>query len=224
MSNIYVISDNKSIKGIYSNYRDAEILANAFINCGYTSICYITNIKLNSCNIIETIKFINNNINIPNNNTCINNIDNIELNNTSKLVNTNQIFNDKVNINEISNNKVNNSEEIITGLMNKKKELVHTLNCIKFNKKKIKDIENEFKSDLELYNKFKTLNLDSEFKIPELFKEKFEIIKLLENSNNLNYYNYVKKLHNYILNTDIIPESDSGLSKTSNQVLEVFDI
>lgn len=72
--------------------------------------------------------------------------------------------------------------------------LQHKINMLKVLKDKIKESECAYEHDLKLYHKFKeNLIDDTKFIIPELFKDKFLILKKLENENKLNCENFVKE-------------------------------
>ena len=85
-------------------------------------------------------------------------------------------------------------------------DLVHKINELKMQKKKIEEDKNAFTSDLQLYkNLLKEKEKRPDFKIPELFESKFKIFSKLEEANTLNYEDYkiewdiVKPKNNYNL-------------------------
>jgi hypothetical protein len=83
-----------------------------------------------------------------------------------------------------------------TKLMNEigqeKLDVNYHINLLKQEKKKIQEKENEYKYDLELYKKFKELKeTNNNFKIPELFVNKYNIFLKLEESNELSFDNFI---------------------------------
>jgi hypothetical protein len=85
-----------------------------------------------------------------------------------------------------------------------KAEILHKINMLKHQKKLLEEEKTTFESDNNLYNMFKKeFETNKEFEIPELFRQKYEIFRRLEESNNLNFDNYkiewdkVKPKNNY---------------------------
>jgi hypothetical protein len=83
-------------------------------------------------------------------------------------------------------------------LAEQKKEIQHKINLLRKQKEILKNLQNEYNYDIKLYDFFKKkTNEDNEFVIPELFKNKYEIMKTLESENKLswdNYYNTYSKM------------------------------
>jgi len=90
-------------------------------------------------------------------------------------------------------------------------DLVHEINELKLKKKKLEEEKNSFNYDLELYKKFnKEIEKSSDFKIPELFTLKYDLIKKLEQSNTLDFDNFKSEW-------DIIkPKNNYDLFKTTS--------
>jgi len=85
-----------------------------------------------------------------------------------------------------------------------KAELLKNLNELKLKKEKLEEFKRIFENDIKLYNMFnENRNKDPNFVIPELFLQKFYIIKELQTENNLNWesynqqYNMIKNSNNY---------------------------
>ena len=76
---------------------------------------------------------------------------------------------------------------------NKKKiiETKHEINMLKLQKNRIEETKYKYIIDLDLYYKFKiNLEEDSNFKIPELFIEKYKLFDKLEKTNKLTCENF----------------------------------
>jgi hypothetical protein len=87
-------------------------------------------------------------------------------------------------------------------------DLVHKINELKMQKKKIEEDKNTYVADLHLYKNFlKEKEKRQDFKIPELFESKFKIFCKLEEANTLNYEDFkiewdnIKPKNNYNLFT-----------------------
>lgn len=95
----------------------------------------------------------------------------------------------------------------------KKKEEIrkkHMENIKQQQKKVIEESRNKYKTDYNLYLKFKDLKeKDEKFKIPELFEKKYEVMKKLDNENNLSWETF---------NTEYKEEDYTGKNKN------VFDV
>jgi hypothetical protein len=85
-----------------------------------------------------------------------------------------------------------------------KADILHKINMLKHQKKLLEEEKTIYESDIKLYNTFKTeLETNKEFEIPELFIEKYNIFKILEETNNLTFdkfkieWDKVKPKNNY---------------------------
>ena len=79
----------------------------------------------------------------------------------------------------------------IIEISQKKNELQSNINKLMLYKKRIDEKQNKYEYDLDLFKKFKILNNDNKnFKIPELFKNKFKLFLKLEKENNLNFESF----------------------------------
>jgi hypothetical protein len=156
---------------------------------------------------------------------------NLDIDKLNKLIDNNptenliyikeQIKNENVNIKDLFNKL--NYDEYKYLLVNKEEkkeeetkkiELVHKLNMLKIEKEKLNEKGNEYKYDLNLYETiFKNKNLDE---IPELFKNKFLIFKILEEKNNINFDDYYELYYNNITKDEI--------KHNDNIINEIFNI
>jgi hypothetical protein len=108
-----------------------------------------------------------------------------------------------------------------TKLMNEigqeKLDVNYHINLLKQEKKKIQEKENEYNYDLELYKKFKELKkTNNNFKIPELFVNKYNILLKLEESNELSFDNFIILYQPEVISTDY----DNMFSAPSHYKLE----
>ncbi len=73
----------------------------------------------------------------------------------------------------------------------KRSELQNSINELKRKKEKMEESKRIFEVDLDLYNKFKKIKqTSSNFEIPEMFTEKYELMEALEKENKLCWENY----------------------------------
>ena len=72
--------------------------------------------------------------------------------------------------------------------------LQHKINMLKLQKERIRESKEIYENDIKLYNKFKKelINIPN-FIVPELFREKFELFKKLDNENRLDWDNFIKE-------------------------------
>ena len=72
---------------------------------------------------------------------------------------------------------------------------------LKVQKERIRESKEIYENDIILYSNFKQKIVNDTFIIPELFKEKFELFKKLDEENRLNWENFVKEyVHSNIYN------------------------
>lgn len=74
-----------------------------------------------------------------------------------------------------------------------KNELHKKMEELKKKKEKIIEMKNMYNSDISVFEAFKKQKSENDkFEIPPIFKEKYRVIKLLKEKNNLNIENYYK--------------------------------
>ena len=99
-------------------------------------------------------------------------------------------FNKKIN--KEQKEKVKKSENY-EKIEKDKNELHKQMEELKKKKEKIFKIKNMYESDLNVYEAFlKKKSKDENFEIPPIFEEKYRVINLLKEKNNLNIKNYYK--------------------------------
>jgi hypothetical protein len=155
---------------------------------------------------------------------------NIVSNNTvNNIVNTPNIDKNLENEDKIRNKMIENLEKNkIKKLLEKKKEILensedfikiqqdkidlkHDINELKAKQKKLKEEEISFKNDVEVYKQLlKEVDKNPEFVIPELFKDKFNLIVKLEHTNNLTFIDFKKEwdIINYYIDFETYTNND----------------
>jgi hypothetical protein len=215
---IYLIEYKNKVIGTYLNYKLAKTyilscLQNNLME-NYAKIliyknnsCYYLDYKIIKLEQNEVLSYEENYGNtyetyLDNNNYDNNNYDNNNYDNNNYDTSYDNNY-------ESTNNTAENSKcniENYYNIINKKSELQHKLNLIKYTKDRIEEAKNVYKVDLELFEKFNTmLELDSTFKIPELFYDKFIIFKKLKEQDNLNFDNFIKNYNNINNSYDYFP-------------------
>ena len=72
--------------------------------------------------------------------------------------------------------------------------LQHKINMLKIQKERIRESKEIYENDIKLYTKFKQEKLkNQQFIIPELFKNKFDLFKKLDDENKLDWNNFIKE-------------------------------
>ena len=107
--------------------------------------------------------------------------------------------------------------KLMNDIGQEKIDVTYHINLLKQEKKKIQEKENEYNYDLELYKKFKELKgTNNNFKVPELFVNKYNIFLKLEDSNELSFDNFIILYQPEVISTDY----DSMFSAPSHYKLE----
>jgi hypothetical protein len=99
-----------------------------------------------------------------------------------------------------------------------KGKLQHEMNILNVQRKKLNEKQNIYDNDLKLFNIFQDKNLDE---IPELFKKKFNIIKNLNEINNLNINSYYDMLNNIEFKNE--ENYDNFEIDTDSEIINDFD-
>ncbi len=82
-------------------------------------------------------------------------------------------------------------KELTKEEVEKKIELQNSINELKKKKEKMEESRRVYEVDIDLYNKFKKIReTNSNFNIPEMFIEKYELFEGLEKENKLCWENY----------------------------------
>jgi len=144
-----------------------------------------------------------------------------------KLCEKNITFLEKENKEEISDHVEIIVEE---SSRQKKKKAInkqndqHNINLLKNQKEKIIESKNKYNIDLDIYKLFKNnLKEDTDFKIPELFVNSFNIFKKLEEENNLSWESFASEYKQVDFNGKLsnIFDISNDYDKKYDRVLEV---
>jgi hypothetical protein len=190
----FLISYKDKIIGVYTNFDKAKLFIHSCLsNNLMTGSADILVYKKNSCHCINIINITLETKPIEKENKPIEK-ENKPIEKENKLI----IKENKLIEKEID---YNNPEYI--KLAEDKNILQHKINMLKVQKERIKESKEIFDNDIILFNKFKNNIIeDSNFIIPELFKDKFLIFKNLEYENKLNWENFIKEYNHNNIYTD----------------------
>lgn len=205
----FLVEYNNKIIGVYSTFNEAEqFIFSCQQNRLMTQIAKILTFHMNSCYQIE-----------------------------SKQINLNQ---QQINLNQQQNNNqvVTQTEPVVVfdpknketleKISQEKIELQHNINMLKHHKKKLDESKNIYENNIklfELFNENKTTN--PEFIIPELFREKYNIMKKLKEQDNLSWEAFNKEYRQESFDPNYFGRNDyeeSFVNKKQNPINEEFDI
>ena len=176
----FLIKYKNKIIGVYTDLDQAKLfinscLSNNLMNGSVDILVY----KLNSCYCINTI-------------TIKNNIEET----------INPIKKEENKIITPIKKEIDCNDPLFLKLSEDKTTLQHKINMLKVQKEKIKESKEIYENDIKLYSRFKQILInDPIFIIPELFKEKFDLLKKLDEEHKLNWENFTKEyIHSNIYN------------------------
>ena len=176
----FLIKYKNKIIGVYTDLDQAKLfinscLSNNLMNGSVDILVY----KLNSCYCINTI-------------TIKNNIEET----------INPIKKEENKIITPIKKEIDCNDPLFLKLSEDKINIQHKINMLKVQKERIKESKEIYENDIKLYNKFKLILInDPIFTIPELFKDKFVLLKKLDEEHKLNWENFTKEyIHSNIYN------------------------
>lgn len=109
-----------------------------------------------------------------------------------------------------------NDKKKIKKTRDKQSKIDYNVNLLKQKKDKIEESKTIYKTDIELFNKFKKIKLETpNFIIPELFESKFNLMSELETQNKLNWENF----HTYYKKTNINTSYNKMFEKSEDRKL-----
>ena len=160
----FLIEYNNKIIGVYNNFDDAEtFVLSCLQNRLMIHTVKILTFRMNSCFQIES-KQISLNQQLSNNQdaTHIKPVVIVQ----KKIINTKPVINvDPKNV------------ETLQKIAKEKIDLQHKINILKNHKKKLDESKNVYENDIKLFESFNDIKTnDPEFIIPELFREKYNIM------------------------------------------------
>jgi len=216
---VYVAYNNNSLLGVFDN---VQILNNTIEGCIQKNLLQINSVKIEKYVVNSFFKNtdcdISGNYNIINVNSDFSG--NLILDVSKNIINQLDIEDKKREeiLETLKNNKLKKlmdkkqaelekSEEYIK-IKQDKIDLVHKINELKVEQKKLKELKASYEYDLKLYNNLlKEKEKNSSFIIPELFESKYKIFKKLDETNNNNFESFkfewdlIKPKNNYNLFT-----------------------
>lgn len=218
--------------GVYNNQESAYIFiqgcrqngfikGNVEIHYYHPNSCYCVNVETVTDNLSKCSK--SNNIEIKN----VINQNTTAQNNTTQNNTTNESYEETINF--------TNSDQYLE-MAKQKIELQHKINMLKNHKKKIEESKISYENDFKLFELFsQNQQKDPNFIIPEIFKDKFSLMKKLNENNNLSWETFMKEfqqsgINNYDdlfgLNSydEMFLDSESENKKDEDNFSEELDI
>lgn len=168
-----VLYQKSNVIGVFENYDMCCDFVKSVENLGWATQFKIVKFKINSCikEYEKQISFLENNIEEENTNLFIDNKKEIKVEKSKEI---------KTETKEIKKKKKKEAKV-------KQKEQ-YNINLLKAQREKIIESKNKYDVDLKLYNEFKKkVNDDITFEVPDMFEEKFNIFKKLDDENNLSW-------------------------------------
>lgn len=168
----YLIKYKSKIIGVYTDIEQAKL---------FIKSCLSNNFMFESADILV----------FPSNSCYCTNIINVKLEDKNVIP---QIKKQYIDPPVIPVKEIDYNDPKFLKLAEDKIILQHKINMLKIQKERIKESKEIYENDFKLYNKFKQeLINNSNFIVPELFREKFELFKKLDNENRLDWDNFIKE-------------------------------
>ena len=203
----YLIKYNNNIIGVYNDFDLASLfikscLSNKLMIGSADILVY----NMNSCLYIKTINVVSD----------------LTKDLTKDLTINKQVKSEE---NIILQNKIDYNDPKYLKLSEEKIDLQHKINMLKIQRERIEESKKIYENDIKLYNNFKEQIKDNTFIIPELFKDKFNIFKNLDNQDKLSWDNFIKEYNHDNIYTDYFSSNsyDESFSNKIN-INEEFDI
>jgi hypothetical protein len=218
----FLIKYKTKIIGVYTDLEQAKLFINSCVsNNLMTESADILVYTTNSCYCIDTINitFKKEDIQIKENIHIKKEEDKIK-NNKEKMIQYNKTA--------IKQPEINYEDPLFLKLADDKIILQHKINMLKVQKERIKESKEIYDNDIKLYSKFKeNVSKDSAFIIPELFKEKFDLFKKLDEENKLSWESFVKEyVHSNVYSDFKLNSYDESFIKPDRKpcINEEFEI
>ena len=183
---LYALLHNNKILGLYSNLTQCKLMQQGLIQNNFTNQEFLTILSYHDNSMVLNDTKIDGISENSDNNV----IEDFSEENTSTKEKT-QVF--------IATDELNSSmQKKVKKQRNKQSKIEYNMALIKQKKEKLEESKNIYKTDFELFKKFKKIKKDTpSFEIPELFQNKFNLMLELEEKNNLSWEtfisNYVKE-------------------------------
>ena len=177
----FLIEYNNKIIGVYNTFDDAEtFVLSCLQNRLMTHTVKILKFRTNSCFQIES-KQISLNQQLSNNQ---------DAEHIKPVVTVQKKITDTKPVINVDPKSV----ETLQKISKDKIDLQHKINMLKYHKKKLDESKNVYENDIKLFELFNDSKTnDPEFIIPELFKEKYNIMHKLKEQNNLSWETFTKE-------------------------------
>lgn len=168
----FLIKYKSKIIGVYNDLEQAKL---------FIKSCLSNNLMIDSADVL---------VFASNSCYCTNTI-NVKLDIIKEIVKKDEIVPQKI-IEQSKEPDYNNPQYL--KLAEDKLVLQHKINMLKIQKERIRESKEIYENDIKLYTKFKQEKLKNQlFIIPELFKNKFDLFKKLDDENKLDWNNFIKE-------------------------------
>ena len=196
---LYCLLHKNKVIGLYSNYNKCNqmidgLVANNFAKKSDLSIVSYYENSITSNNTVEDFT-------------------SDSTTESSHFVKSEQVLTDELD-KETKNKVIKNR--------NKQSKIIYNVNLLKKQKEKIEESKSIYKSDIELFNKFKKLKADQPtVVIPELFQTKFNLMTRLEAQNDLSWESFHTQYKKD--NIDTSYNKMFGTGDTERKLLNISD-
>ena len=221
----YILKINNKIKGVYTCIDDIMEFLNEVVHLIETPFkldqIQILIFKLNTPILEKELTLEADGIYYNNDKFYLkNNVFKIYKNIVEKIGVKSKVITKKILINKSIKKNIQ-VDKINEELLKKKKEINHKLNLFKKEKEKIEESRNIYDSDIQLYNKFKDLlKHNDNFKIPELFQQKYVIFDDLTQKNKLSWENFneIYNANEFSSYNSLFVSQDAFLNKINTDI------
>lgn len=230
--NYYLVKYDDNIIGVYDNQIDAEVfILSCYQNRFMTKSATIITCRENSCffKAEETININNGNIHLLQNKPSVKVSIGTQTENTLHDIShdvSHDVSHAHIQYKTLTptNKDVFVSQEYIDKCT-KQVEINHQLNLLKLKKEKLEESKKVYDIDLKIYYMFKNkLDEDKTTEIPDIFKKKYDVFKLLESDNKLSWSNFVNNYkHDNMYNDYFTPSYHEEMCESKFD-LDISDV
>ena len=173
---LHALLHKEHIIGLYSNLAQCKLMLKGLVQNNFTQLELLSIVSYHTNSIVIGTMDSDNNI-----------IENFtdETTTTTPIKTKEEIFIVTDELTSSTKNKIKKQRD-------KKSKIEYNMSLLKQQKEKLEESKNIYKNDYELFKKFKKIIKDTPtFEIPELFKNKFNIMIELEKLNNLSFETFI---------------------------------
>ena len=173
---LHALLHKEHIIGLYSNLSQCKLMLKGLVQNNFTQLELLSIVSYHTNSIVIGTMDSDNNI-----------IENFtdETTTTTPIKTKEEIFIVTDELTSSTKNKIKKQRD-------KKSKIEYNMSLLKQQKEKLEESKNIYKNDYELFKKFKKIIKDTPtFEIPELFKNKFNIMIELEKLNNLSFETFI---------------------------------